>query len=222
MISDSCFLVFAKYPEPGRVKTRLAPFLGAERACELYRLFLLDSLDLYRSLRVPLWIFFDPPQSEALFHHLLGPQSPGTTFLAQSSGTLGQRMAKAFATAFHSGISRALLLGTDYPDLPAAYLEDALTSLYTNGAVIGQATDGGFYCIGFSKPSFQAEIFQGIPWSTDAVFNLTSERLRTRVIKTHFMPAWSDVDMPEDLKPFLERTKLLSLRSRDYLLQLIG
>src|SRR2546430_10774708 len=47
---DARLVVMAKYPAPGRVKTRLARTLGAELACRLYRAFVLDLADRLRAL----------------------------------------------------------------------------------------------------------------------------------------------------------------------------
>ena len=40
-------VLFAKRPVVGRVKTRLSPPLSPEQACDLYRAFLLDSLNRF-------------------------------------------------------------------------------------------------------------------------------------------------------------------------------
>ena len=37
MADDRRLILFVRYPEPGRVKTRLAAVLGAERAAAIYR-----------------------------------------------------------------------------------------------------------------------------------------------------------------------------------------
>jgi glycosyltransferase A (GT-A) superfamily protein (DUF2064 family) len=44
MINDRCVILFLNALEKGRVKTRLATFLGEETALELYRCFVEDTL----------------------------------------------------------------------------------------------------------------------------------------------------------------------------------
>lgn len=215
MKDPSCILVFVKFPEPGQVKTRLGTVLGDEGTSELYRLFVLDSLDCYSSLNIPVWVVFSPPQQENALKDWLGP---AYHYLPQISGNLGQRMEAAFIQAFAQGVDQALLVGTDFPDLPADYLNQGLSALESSGAALGPTKDGGYYCIGFSKPSFRPEVFHDIPWSTNSVFGLTLERLRAEGLNPHLMPIWSDVDRPEDLIPFLNRTGHLDLRSKHYLL----
>ena len=49
-MSRPALIVFAKAPEPGRVKTRLCPPLTPEEAAALYEAFLRDALDRYARL----------------------------------------------------------------------------------------------------------------------------------------------------------------------------
>ena len=83
----------AKYPAPGRVKTRLAATLGAERACALYRAFVLDLADRLAALPYAVcWAFWPP---EAPYATLL----PGAVCRPQRGRDLGARMADAVAAA---------------------------------------------------------------------------------------------------------------------------
>ena len=47
--------VFAKYPQAGRVKTRLEPLLGADQCAEFARYLLLSTLDKLHGVNVALW-----------------------------------------------------------------------------------------------------------------------------------------------------------------------
>jgi len=64
--------------------------------------------------------------------------------------------------------------------------------------VLGPCEDGGYYLIGLAAP--QPALFEGIPWSTDAVLALTVEKARQRDLSVHLLPAWFDVDTEPDLR----------------------
>ncbi|HWR72792.1 MAG TPA: TIGR04282 family arsenosugar biosynthesis glycosyltransferase, partial [Nitrospirota bacterium] len=133
---SSPILLFIKAPVKGRVKSRLASVLGEDAALELYRSFTLDILDTIDKTGHPCTIFFYPPDSGEAVTAWLGP---GRTCLPQEGGDLGLRMANAFATIFNRGASRAILIGSDLPDLPADLLTKAIRSLDDHDAVIGTA-----------------------------------------------------------------------------------
>ncbi len=198
----SPILLFIKAPLKGRVKSRLASILGEDAALELYRSFALDILDTIERTGHPCTIFFYPPDSGEAVTAWLGP---GRTCLPQEGEDLGLRMANAFATIFNRGDSRAILIGSDLPDLPADLLSGALKALDDHDAVIGPARDGGYYLIGFRRETFLPDVFQGIEWSTNRVFAETVARFERLGKRVFLAPAWRDVDTPEDLKDLAAR-----------------
>ncbi len=172
--------VFAKVPVPGRVKTRLQPALGADRACALYRAMLHDTLDklAQTSFAVELWVAGG-----------MGPRRGLPTF-AQRGSDLGERMAGAFA-AMLGRADAALIVGSDVPTLPLRCLHAAAAHLRRGDAVLGPASDGGYYLIGAREvPSFEA-----VRWSTCHALADTERTLRARRIEP-----WYDVDRPDDLR----------------------
>ena len=79
-------------------------------------------------------------------------------------------MENAFQRCFADGFTAVVLIGSDIPDLPPEILAEAFAALDSRGAVIGPAVDGGYYLIGFTKEMFAPGVFEGISWSTEAVF----------------------------------------------------
>jgi rSAM/selenodomain-associated transferase 1 len=212
--SDSCILLFVKYPAPGKVKTRLAEQLGQRQAAELYKNFVLDLLDTLRSLTVNLRIFFEPAEALDDIRHWLGENH---SYVLQSGDNLGQRMKNAFAYAFADGFSKGVLIGSDLPDLPADFLSLGLRTLDTRDAVLGPSSDGGYYLIGFSKEAFLPEAFENIAWGTDRVFAHTVRILKRHRRKLYVLPRWHDVDTLNDLKSLAARSRNTDFRhSRTY------
>jgi rSAM/selenodomain-associated transferase 1 len=113
----------------------------------------------------------------------------------QAEGDLGVRMAAFFEEAFAAGMERAVLIGSDSPTLPLSYLHAAFAALQTHDAVLGKATDGGYYLIGLVRPC--PDLFTDIAWSTPAVWQQTTSRLDQLGASWQALDTWSDFD---DLK----------------------
>ncbi len=201
MAGHDALIVFVKLPVPGRVKTRLAKTLGADTAAALYRCFVADTVAAARRSGYSTRVVFHPPESAPAIAAWLGQ---GVTFLPQHGNDLGERMSDALHTAL-AGSARAVLIGSDCPDLPFALLHEAFEALITHQAVIGPARDGGYYLIGFSREGFAEAAFTGIEWGGPDVFEATMDTLAKNGVKVHVLPAWNDIDEYGDLTALYER-----------------
>ena len=204
MKNDALTLFFVKYPEPGKVKTRLAASIGLDMAAELYGNFVLDLLAKLESTRLPFKICFYPEQKRELLTGWLGD---GHDYMAQKGADLGERILAAFLQVFEGGYRRVVLVGSDFPDLPQAFFEESLSALNTHDAVIGPAMDGGYYMIGFRKETFFHQAFEGMPWGTEGVFRQTLSILKAHRKRVYVLPVWNDIDTLEDLRQLTERAK---------------
>ncbi len=199
-------MVFVKAPRKGTVKTRLARDVGDETATQLYRGFVLDVLDLLGGDETrEVVICYDPPDASGEIREWLGPKH---IYRPQSGGDLGQRMRAAFRKAFADGVDRALLMGTDLPDLPPGVVDSADAALRSADAVLGPSRDGGYYLIGFNRNGFEPAVFREIPWSTDAVFRLTGRILTRRGRRLRLLPVWRDIDDAADLRDLMDRLRI--------------
>src|SRR4051794_23384179 len=115
----SRLIVFARYPEPGRTKTRLIPALGAEGAARLQHQMTLHTLaqvdQLPAGQNAEVEIRYDGGSEHAL-HDLYGPDRH---YRPQADGDLGRRLTAAAVQAFHDGCDRVAVIGTDCPALTA-------------------------------------------------------------------------------------------------------
>lgn len=186
-------IAFAKAPRPGRVKTRLARVIGEEEAARLYRAFLEDSLSAYAGLDVGLRLYVVPPVSG--FPRELVPA--GASLHEQVGDGLGPRMQRAFEETFEAGHRRAVIVGTDHPSLSPAHLRQAYEGLRREGrVVIGPSRDGGYYLLGMRRT--YPELFGG-SYSHSGVLRQALERIvRTGALPV-ILPAWYDVDRPDEL-----------------------
>ncbi len=201
-VDNRCILLFVKYPKRGDVKTRLALELQRITAEDLYRAFVDDSLSLLEHLGIPVAICYSPEGAKMSFAAWLGKHR---AYIPQQGATLGKRLEGCFHYAFSQGFEQVIALGTDSPDLPAAFITEAFSQLETCDSVLGPSRDGGYYLIGFRKKGFLPEAFDGIDWSTERVFPETMEKLTRAGQTIHVLPSWSDVDTVDDLKQLFQR-----------------
>ncbi|GIX46000.1 MAG: hypothetical protein KatS3mg131_0211 [Candidatus Tectimicrobiota bacterium] len=108
-------------------------------------------------------------------------------------------MAHCLATLLSRGFAGAVLIGSDLPTLPVAYLQHAvsLVAMPHVDVVLGPSTDGGYYLVGMRQ--LHAGLFAGVPWSTAAVWRETQRRATALGLRVATLPAWYDVDRAADL-----------------------
>ncbi|MDZ7359436.1 MAG: TIGR04282 family arsenosugar biosynthesis glycosyltransferase [candidate division KSB1 bacterium] len=205
MPTDSALLIFVKYPEPGKVKTRLAAAVGAEIAAQLYQEFIRCTFDIAMQIEVAAQFVTFTPIDKAKELRKLFP-GPWQWFAQAESTDLGMRIHRAVQHVQQQGYSHVLTIGTDSPSLPAEYLKQAATALSTHDVVLGPATDGGYYLIGLK--SAPEKLFTGIEWSTERVLQQTLNRAEQLRMSVHQLPVWYDVDDLTTLQRFCREANL--------------
>jgi rSAM/selenodomain-associated transferase 2 len=121
----------------------------------------------------------------------------GFPYRPQGTGDLGCRMGRAFAEAFSEGVDRAVIIGTDCPEITPELICESFERLATSNLVFGPATDGGYYLIGLRRPA--PELFTNIPWGSERVLEETLRLANELSLNVSLLKALSDVDRPEDL-----------------------
>jgi len=201
-LNDRCILFFVRNPERGEVKTRLAATLGQNVARDLYRCFILDMLSALQRAGFPVIICYYP---EDALDHLKGIVGEGYAFQPQYGEDLGERMKNGMMDSFAQGFDRAIVIGSDIPDLPGAFIQESFAALETYDSVIGPAFDGGYYLIGFRQESFLPEAFKGIEWGTNTVLTQTLGILRDHQRTAYLLPPLRDIDTLEDLRGLFQK-----------------
>lgn len=185
--------LFAKQPTPGQVKTRLAAATSAEWAAAVASAFLVDTIERLATVEARRILAFAPDDAEPYFRKLV---SNRFTLIPQGDGDLGQRMAAFFTAQFCEGADQVVLLGTDSPTVPLAFVEQAFQELEQDDVVLGPATDGGYYLVGCARRL--PPIFEGIVWSSSHVLTDTVARLAGPSWRLALLPPWYDVDTLDD------------------------
>ncbi len=196
-------LVFARAPEAGKVKTRLARDIGADAALDLYLAMLrrvFATVEQAAVAEVHLWAAGNPRHPEFL------GLCDIRCICRQEGDDLGERMRHAAATELAvEGVDNVLIIGSDCPALTADYLESALAALAGEAElVLGPARDGGFVLIGLRKAP--PGLFDGVEWGGKNVLEQTLAQAGELGLGRHLLaPCW-DVDTAADL-PLLQELR---------------
>ncbi|GAB2602510.1 hypothetical protein Aab01nite_62460 [Paractinoplanes abujensis] len=183
-------IVLAKAPVPGLVKTRLCPPCSPRQAAAVAAAALADTLATVSATAVTRRVLA-----------LAGdcPDRPGWVTVAQREGTLGDRLAGAFADTAGPG-GPVVLVGMDTPQLTVADLRAALDPLLAPGgpgATLGPAADGGWWALGLRDPR-HAEVLADIPTSTARTGADTRAALERRGLTVLRLACLRDVDTAAD------------------------
>lgn len=203
-------IIFSRYPRVGTTKTRMIPVMGAEGAAALQRRMtehtLSTAVDLSKKHPVQIEIHFEGGDQDRMQKWL----GPDLAYRPQASGDIGARMQHALAEAFAEGADRAILIGTDIPEITAEILKKAYGSLDKSDIVFGPAADGGYYLIGTGAQSFQRiekTIFRAIEWGSRHVLEQTLATAGAAGASFQLVETLTDVDRPADLPIWTGRAR---------------
>lgn len=190
-------LVFAKWPQPGQVKTRLCPPLGHAQAAALYQSFLLDLVRRLERRGLPVIVAVHPAAAVPAFRAMV-PAS--FAVVPQLGADLGERMAGAFQSVLlHAPL--AVLMGSDIPHLPHATLERAFAQLGDDTADVVLCPDrGGGYCLVGMRAPARPQLFLNLPMSVASNYQRTRERCAQLGLRVAELEPCFDIDCGEDLR----------------------
>ena len=195
-LTPSCALaIMTKAPRAGQVKTRLISPLSTNEAAELNKCFLRDTTaaisDAVTNKNACGIAVYTPIGSEPAYADILPPTF---TLLPQRGEKFGERLFFAAEDLFKSGFESVCLIDSDSPTVPAENFAQAVKLLKSPGdrIVLGPCGDGGYYLIGFKK--LYLELFEGIDWSTDRVFDQTLRCAAHIGTEVELLPLGYDVD----------------------------
>jgi rSAM/selenodomain-associated transferase 1 len=192
---SDCLGLFAKYWQPGQVKTRLAASIGDNVAAEIYQHFVTTLINRLQNLGDQRWLAVTPPEKAREFESLTAEH---WQLEPQVEGDLGERMQAFFSKRLAEGADRVILLGTDSPNVPLDYIQQAWELLHDNDAVLGPTEDGGYWLVGVSTDV--PELFVDIPWSSPQVWEATHKALQNAGRSFASVPDWYDIDEHYDLQ----------------------
>lgn len=204
-LSGGVLIQFAKWPEPGQVKTRLAADIGDEKALEAHLVLTTAVLHSLSATAYPLSFWWDRPRPPGVqvhadklltqLSHLAIPQ------FSQKGADLGARMAHALGTALENS-PKAVIVGSDCPSVDPDYVNQAFGALAEADVVLGPSDDGGFVLIGTRCDLGDA--LTGIEWGTSRALEQTVQALTEAGFVVRQLAHRWDVDDVADWQRFLE------------------
>ena len=200
-------ILFTRYPEPGRTKTRLIPILGPQGAAAFQKRLTEQAFaaagEACARTGAALEVRFEGGAEE----DLRGWLGPGADYRPQGEGDIGRRMERSLLAAGIQGAGRVVLVGSDIPGLRAGHLVAAFERLRACELVFGPAADGGYYLVGATDRALGRAtryLGPGIAWGTGDVLAATLARVRADGFACELLDALADVDRPDDLAEALD------------------
>ncbi len=202
-IPQQAVILFTRYPQAGKVKTRLIDQLGPQGAATLH-----DLLTKQVISNIEPVLQTDQTQLQVWYcggseKNVVGWLGKDIHLSQQQGDNLGTRMQYAFEQAWEQGIKRVLLIGSDCPTITASIINQGLEHLCTHDLVLGPAMDGGYYLVGLRDNVQRHELlFKNIDWGTGQVLQQTLHQAEQAGLSSTLLPTLHDVDRPEDLVHF--------------------
>lgn len=195
-MTSPAITVLTKAPVPGRVKTRLAPALGADGAARLHRAFVDATIERVARTGLPFGVAVG---ADSGGHFSAELTAAGHTVVQQAHGDLGDRMQAAL-----QGTGRRIVTGTDCVVFDPSWLIRAATS--HADVAIAPSEDGGYWALSVEgrAPAWMLDtLFRSMPWSTPEVLSVTLERCARAGLTVDLLPTCYDIDLPSDLPRLL-------------------
>ena len=201
-------IIFLKYPEAGKVKTRLAKDVGDDEAARIYSHMALNIIEgaidpkSYNTI-----IFYDPPEKEKEIKNWIGKKE--VQYLPQIGNTLGDRISNAFKEVYSNGADKTVIIGTDCLEVTSEIINKAISLLGETQVVLGPAEDGGYYLLALNQD--RPQIFQDINWSTEHVLNQTVSKIVENKLNYQKLKTLKDIDTVDDIndqfRDFLQKAQ---------------
>ena len=181
-----------KEPRPGRVKSRLGREVGHVPAAWWFRH---QAGAILRRLRDPRWelVLAVTPDVEGMRSRVWPRDLPR---VPQGRGDLGERMGRLLRGG---PPGPTCIVGADIPDLDRVHVAEAFRALGRADAVLGPATDGGYWLVGLHRTAAPpATMFRAVRWSGPHALADTVASMRgLRIARAAVL---SDVDTAHDLR----------------------
>ncbi|MCT0207867.1 TIGR04282 family arsenosugar biosynthesis glycosyltransferase [Synechococcus sp. CS-1332] len=205
--------MLARWPAPGRCKSRLVPGVGRARAAAIQARLTQHGLAAAAEARRAMAVAGAAggrggglelvlaasglgPGAAARWGRRLGVDR----VVAQGTGSLGLRLQRQLLRGCREGASAVVLIGSDLPALAAEDLLEAFRALEHNALVLGPAGDGGYWLIGRRQATPQ--LFTGIDWGSDRVLAQTLQLAGQAGLDAALLAERHDLDRPADLAPW--------------------
>lgn len=205
--NSNALIIFTREPEPGATKTRMMPYLTADKCSELHKCMLRDIAKEMRHVDADIIVAYTGGAPHFL-KSIIKEDSrfrSGAVYIEQRGDGIGEKMENAIADAMSLGYQKAVLIGTDIPEIEAESIETAFALLDVNDVCIGPTEDGGYYLIGMKSVHHVA--FDVKTYGVGTVFDETVSSMEKAGLKVGRADVYADMDTPDDAAGFRNRMR---------------
>ncbi len=197
-MSETALVIMARYPEQGKINTRLADGFGVEETLYLYQAFLIDLAQRFTGWKCDLYWAYTPAGVDfaRLVTTLTSLDASSFGSFTQQGAELGARLQHVFRATYARHLPKTIVIGSDSPHITRALISQAQVALDSADIVLGPAEDGGYYLIAMREPH---DVFSGIPMSTQHVLKMTIDKARHLGLSVHLLEPLFDIDELADL-----------------------
>lgn len=208
MKNRKAIILFVKYPEKGKVKTRLASTTSNNFAAGIYRILSKNIFDEVLKLKneCDIHLFYAPYDNPDQIKNWVGQEY---IYNEQTGADLGERIANAFENVFLNNYKSAIIIGSDVPEIDSLIFTEAFKLLENNDAVIAPSDDGGYSLLGMNKQN--RFLFENIEWSTDSVFTATKKKALKNSLNLKVMGPLTDIDTLDELVTWFHKSKNIKM-----------
>ena len=184
--------IYCRYPELGKVKTRLAADCGDAGALAVYKKLLHIVFQNLKESSYPFEVHYTGGEKLEVEYWLQEMHCQ-----AQIGDDLGEKLRYSVSKWFKSNDTSLVIIGSDQPDIDETILKETEEKLKSHEVIIGPAKDGGYYLIAMNKAYLS--LFEGISWSTEKVLQQTLGKILEQGLSYYLLPEKVDIDHFEDV-----------------------
>lgn len=199
---DSALVVFAKYPEAGNVKTKLALHIGEKNSAAFCKAMIKDLIKKHKSHKYDLIIAYSPKDKEKQFKK----DYKADLYIPQIGENFGKRAMNAFKKLLKK-YKKVVAVASDVPDLEPKQVHKAFMSLENVDVVVGPAADGSYYLVGMKKP---IDLFGGVKGYYPEILEDTLRLIQKKNSSYALLEKKNDIDDVysfRKLKGYLKKTQ---------------
>jgi hypothetical protein len=188
----NALVIFAKYPEPGEVKTKIGSVIGMDESAKLVRCCIKDLVDKNSDEDYDLYLSFIGQKYKEKYRELF----PDAILYVQRGKSMGENLMLTFEDLLDD-YEKVILIGCDAPQVGPDLIKAALKALESYDVVIGPASDGGYYLLGMKS---YHKLFTDLPWGEPTLLDETVKKLQESGHTFIFLDELTDIDNIDELK----------------------
>jgi rSAM/selenodomain-associated transferase 1 len=188
----NAIIIFAKFPEPGKVKKKIGTVIGMDNSAKLCTAFINDLIEENSEKDYDIYLSFIGHEYKEKYRTMF----PNAILYVQRGTNMSENVQSAFEDLLDD-YEKVALVGCDVPQLSAGTVIKAFNALESHDVVLGPAEDGGYYLIALKEPH---DIFKGMPWGKENLLENQVRILKEKKLAFVLLDKLPDVDTVEELK----------------------